>query len=132
MRKFLLICAAAMLSFTASAAIESNVAHENDVGYIVPDVSVCSSPVVNYTIEAWQAPLMLNLEVSDLSAQVVYIYSNSVKPIEISEALVQFQWPTNEEINYLYQKPSFYNNSVPRTKYVLCNNSFMVRRTKLS
>lgn len=132
MRKFLLICAVAMLSFTASAAIESNVAHENDVGYIVPNVSMCSSPVVNYTIEAWQAPLMLNLEVSDMSAQVVYIYSDLAEPIKISETLVQFQWPTNEEINYLYQKPSFYNNNVPRTKYVLCNNSFTVRRTKLS
>ena len=130
MKKFLLIGAIALLSFTATMAAKTNVVPQDDVGYVIPNTPTFE--VINVTFEAWQAPVMLN-KVSEQSAQVISTYSDLVLPIEvISEKLVQFKWPhTNSEFSYNYSNLAYYNinNASPTNAYY--ENSFMVQRTEL-
>lgn len=116
MKKFLLIGAFALLSFTVAMAAETNVVPQDDIGYVIPNMPTFE--VTNVTFEAWQAPVMLN-EVSEQSAQVISTYSNLVLPIEvISEKLAQFKWPICSN-----------NDCSPAN---LRKHSFMVTRIELS
>lgn len=129
MKKFLLIGAFALLSFTATMAAETNVVPQDDVGFVIPNMPTFE--VINVTFEAWQAPVMLN-KVSEQPAQVISTYSDLVLPIEvISEKLVQFKWPRfNSEFSYNCSNLAYINNnSSPTNAYY--ENSFMVPRTEL-
>ena len=129
MKKFLFACAIALLSFTATMATETSVVPEDDVGYVIPNVPTFE--VMNLTIEAWQAPVVLNME-SEQSAQVICAYSDLVQPTEVSQVLVQMKWPySNSQINYT-SYPSYINICAPPTNYTAYNSSFMVARTKLN
>ena len=129
MKKFLFACAIALLSFTATMATETNVVPEDDVGYVIPNVPTFE--VMNLTIEAWQAPVVLNME-SEQSAQVICAYSDLVQPTEVSQVLVQIKWPySNSQINYT-SYPRYINICAPPTNYTAYNSSFMVARTKLN
>lgn len=90
MRKFLFLCAIGLLSCTMAMATETNVMPENDVGYVVPNVPTFE--VNDILIEAWQAPVTLNMEVSIQPAQDVSVYLEQAvnKPV-VSTALVQFK-----------------------------------------
>lgn len=129
MKKFLFACAIALLSFTATMAAETNVVPEDDVGYVIPNVPTFE--VMNLTIEAWQAPVVLNME-SEQSAQVICAYSDLVQPTEVSQILVQMKWPySNNQINYT-SYPCYINICAPPANYTAYNSSFMVARTKLN
>lgn len=131
MKKFLFACAIVLLSFTATMAAETNVVPEDDVGYVIPNVPAFE--VINLTIEAWQAPVVLNME-SEQPAQVICAYSDLVQPTEVSQqVLVQMKWPySNSQINYTSYPPHYINICAPPTNYTAYNSSFMVARTKLN
>lgn len=129
MKKFLFACAIALLSFTATMAAETNVVPENDVGYVIPDVPTFE--VVNLTIEAWQAPVVLNME-SEQPAQVICAYSDLARPTEVTQVLAQMKWPnSNNQINYTPYL-NYINVCAPPANYTAYNSSFMAARTKLN
>lgn len=53
-----------------------------------------------FNIVDWQTPVMPNMEVGNVSAQVVDAYSIATTNGEVSMALVCFRWPaTNSQMN---------------------------------
>ena len=103
MKKFL--CATCLLLFSmmamATAQMKAYSPPEQDIGYeLVATLSVDGQAVVSFdsqwNIVNLQTPVMLNMEVSAPSAQVVDAYSAQTPMGEISMTLVAYMWPTNK------------------------------------
>ena len=103
MKKFL--CATCLLLFSmmamATAQMKAYSPPEQDIGYeLVATLSVDGQAVVSFdsqwNIVDLQTPVMLNMEVSAPSAQVVDAYSAQTPMGEISMTLVAYMWPTNK------------------------------------
>ena len=96
-----------MLSAMAVSAMAQMKAYsppEQDIGYeLVATLSVDGQAVVSFdsqwNIVDLQTPVMLNMEVSAPSAQVVDAYSAQTPMGEISMTLVAYMWPTNKNEN---------------------------------
>jgi hypothetical protein len=106
MKKFL--CATCLLLFSmmamATAQMKAYSPPEQDIGYeLVATLSVDGQAVVSFdsqwNIVDLQTPVMLNMEVSQPSAQVVDAYSALTPMGEISMTLVAYMWPTNRNEN---------------------------------
>ena len=106
MKKFL--CATCLLLFSmmamATAQMKAYSPPEQDIGYeLVATLSVDGQAVVSFdsqwNIVDLQTPVMLNMEVSAPSAQVVDAYSAQTPMGEISMTLVAYMWPTNRNEN---------------------------------
>jgi hypothetical protein len=78
---------------------------EQDIGttQLVATLSLDGQAVVSFdsqwNIVDLQTPVMLNMEVSQPSAQVVDAYSAQTPMGEISMTLVAYMWPTNRNEN---------------------------------
>ena len=103
MKKFL--CATCLLLFSmmamATAQMKAYSPPEQDIGYeLVATLSVDGQAVVSFdsqwNIVDLQTPVMLNMEVSAPSAQVVDAYSAQTPMGEISMTLVSYRWPNSE------------------------------------
>ena len=99
-----LMLSAMMVSATAQMKAYSP--PEQDIGYeLVATLSVDGQAVVSFdsqwNIVDLQTPVMLNMEVSQPSAQVVDAYSALTPMGEISMTLVSYMWPNskNEMMN---------------------------------
>ena len=103
MKKFL-CCMVLMLSAMAVSAMAQMKAYsppEQDIGYeLVATLSVDGQSVVSFdsqwNIVDLQTPVMLNMEVSAPSAQVVDAYSAQTPMGEISMTLVSYMWPNDK------------------------------------
>ena len=91
---------------SATAQMKAYSPPEQDIGYeLVATLSVDGQAVVSFdsqlNIVDLQTPVMLNMEVSQPSAQVVDAYSCSTPMGEISMTLVSYMWPNskNEMMN---------------------------------
>lgn len=88
-----------MVTMTISAMAQMKVYSptEYDVGYQVATLSLDGQAVVSFdsqfNIVDLQTPVMLNMEVSHPSAQVVDAYSVQTHQGEISMTLVSYRWP---------------------------------------
>ena len=98
--KKILCCAMLMTAMVASATaqMEAYSPPEQDIGYeLVANLSVDGQAVVSfdsqYDIVELQTPVMLNMEVSAPSAQVVDAYSSQTPMGEISMTLASYMWP---------------------------------------
>ena len=86
----------------ATAQMKAYASAEPDIGceQIVATLSVDGQAVVSFdslwNIVDLQTPVMLNMEVSSPSAQVVDAYSCSTPMGEISMTLVSYRWPNSE------------------------------------
>ena len=102
MKKFLFIACLLTISLMATAVnlTKAFSPPENDAGIranlacAVVEVCGMTFEVTNNDIVAWQAPVVLNLEVSKMSAQVVaepsfVLADGTVVPV----TLVEFRWP---------------------------------------
>ena len=102
--KKLLCCMVLMLSAMAVSATAQMKAYsppEQDIGYeLVATLSVDGQAVVSFdsqwNIVDLQTPVMLNMEVSHPSAQVVDAYSALTPMGEISMTLVSYMWPNDK------------------------------------
>ena len=118
MKKFL--CCAMLMMFTltisAMAQMKAYSPPEQDIGYEqVATLSLDGMTVVAFdsqlNIVDLQTPVMLNMEVSQPSAQVVDAYSVQTPMGEISMTLVCYRWPnvknecTNLRSDYTYNVP---------------------------
>ena len=118
MKKFL--CCAMLMMITliasASAQMKAYSPPEQDIGYEqVATLSLDGMTVVTFdsqwNIVDLQTPVMLNMEVSQPSAQVVDAYSVQTPMGEISMTLVCYRWPnvknecTNLRSDYTYNVP---------------------------
>ena len=86
---------------SATAQMKAYSPPEQDIGhYEVATLSVDGQAVVSFdsqwNIVDLQTPVMLNMEVSQPSAQVVDAYSAQTPMGEISMTLVSYMWPTNK------------------------------------
>ena len=86
---------------SATAQMKAYSPPEQDIGhYEVATLSVDGQAVVSFdsqwNIVDLQTPVMLNMEVSAPSAQVVDAYSAQTSMGEISMTLVSYMWPTNK------------------------------------
>ena len=86
---------------SASAQMKAYSPPEQDIGYEqVATLSLDGMTVVTFdsqwNIVDLQTPVMLNMEVSQPSAQVVDAYSAQTPMGEISMALVSYRWPNSE------------------------------------
>ena len=86
---------------SATAQMKAYSPTEQDIGhYEVATLSVDGQAVVSFdsqwNIVDLQTPVMLNMEVSSPSAQVVDAYSCSTPMGEISMTLVSFRWPNSK------------------------------------
>lgn len=112
--KKILFLMAALLTFTiASAANETKVMQNTDIGYVV-SAHQQTFAATYFFIEAWQAPVTLNKEESQMSAQVVDVISCPITMGENSMTLVCFMWPYGQsDDNYCYYTNSTrtYNDS---------------------
>ena len=103
MKKFLCCAVLMMICMIASATAQMKAYSppEQDIGYeLVATLSVDGQAVVSFdsqwNIVDLQTPVMLNMEVSQPSAQVVDAYSCSTPMGEISMTLVSYRWPNSE------------------------------------
>lgn len=103
MKKFLCCAVLMMIAMVASATAQMKAYSppEQDIGYeLVATLSVDGQAVVSFdsqwNIVDLQTPVMLNMEVSAPSAQVVDAYSALTEQGEISMTLVSYMWPTNK------------------------------------
>lgn len=103
MKKFLCCMVLMMIAMVASAMAQMKAysSPEQDIGYeLVATLSVDGQAVVSFdsqwNIVDLQTPVMLNMEVSAPSAQVVDAYSAQTPMGEISMTLVSFRWPNSE------------------------------------
>ena len=103
MKKFLCCAVLMMIAMVASATaqMKATCPPEQDIGYeLVATLSVDGQAVVSFdsqwNIVDLQTPVMLNMEVSTPSAQVVDAYSCSTPMGEISMTLVSYRWPNSE------------------------------------
>ena len=103
MKKFLCCMVLMMLAMSVSAMAQMKAYSppEQDIGYeLVATLSVDGQAVVSFdsqwNIVDLQTPVMLNMEVSAPSAQVVDAYSAQTPMGEISMTLVAYMWPTNK------------------------------------
>ena len=103
MKKF--ICATCLMLFSmmamATAQMKAYSPPEQDIGYeMVATLSLDGQAVVSFdsqwNIVDLQTPVMLNMEVSSPSVQVVDAYSCTTPMGEISMTLVAYRWPTAE------------------------------------
>lgn len=106
MKKFLCCAVLMMIAMVASATAQMKAYSppEQDIGYeLVATLSVDGQAVVSFdsqwNIVDLQTPVMLNMEVSQPSAQVVDAYSVQTPMGEISMTLVAYMWPTNKNEN---------------------------------
>ena len=86
---------------SATAQMKAYSPPEQDIGYeLVATLSVDGQAVVlfdsQWNIVDLQTPVMLNMEVSAPSAQVVDAYSAQTPMGEISMTLVSHRWPNSE------------------------------------
>ena len=86
---------------SATAQMKAYSPPEQDIGYeLVATLSVDGQAVVSFdsqwNIVDLQTPVMLNMEVSAPSAQVVDAYSAQTPMGEISMTLVSYMWPNGE------------------------------------
>ena len=86
---------------SATAQMKAYSPPEQDIGYeLVATLSVDGQAVVSFdsqwNIVDLQTPVMLNMEVSAPSAQVVDAYSAQTPMGEISMTLVAYRWPNSE------------------------------------
>ena len=103
MKKFLCCMVLMMLAMSVSAMAQMKAYSppEQDIGhYEVATLSVDGQAVVSFdsqwNIVDLQTPVMLNMEVSAPSAQVVDAYSVLTEQGEISMTLVSFRWPNSK------------------------------------
>ena len=103
MKKFLSCMVLMMLAMSVSAMAQMKAYSppEQDIGYEqVATLSLDGMTVVSFdsqwNIVDLQTPVMLNMEVSAPSAQVVDAYSVQTPMGEISMTLVSFRWPNSE------------------------------------
>ena len=103
MKKFLCCAVLMMIAMVASATAQMKAYSppEQDIGHMmVATLSVDGQAVVSFdsqwNIVDLQTPVMLNMEVSTPSAQVVDAYSCSTPMGEISMTLVSYRWPNSE------------------------------------
>ena len=103
MKKFISCMVLMMLAMSVSAMAQMKAYSppEQDIGYeLVATLSVDGQAVVSFdsqwNIVDLQTPVMLNMEVSQPSAQVVDAYSAQTPMGEISMTLVAYMWPTNK------------------------------------
>ena len=103
MKKFISCMVLMMIAMVASATAQMKAYSppEQDIGYeLVATLSVDGQAVVSFdsqwNIVDLQTPVMLNMEVSAPSAQVVDAYSAQTPMGEISMTLVSFRWPNSE------------------------------------
>ena len=103
MKKFLCCAVLLMIAMVASATAQMKAYSppEQDIGYEqVATLSVDGMTVVSFdsqlNIVDLQTPVMLNMEVSAPSAQVVDAYSALTQMGEISMTLVSYRWPNSE------------------------------------
>ena len=106
MKKFISCMVLMMLAMSVSAMAQMKAYSppEQDIGYeLVATLSVDGQAVVSFdsqwNIVDLQTPVMLNMEVSAPSAQVVDAYSAQTPMGEISMTLVSYMWPTNRNEN---------------------------------
>ena len=119
MKKFL-CCMVLMLSammVSATAQMKAYSPPEQDIGYeLVATLSVDGQAVVSFdsqwNIVDLQTPVMLNMEVSQPSAQVVDAYSYQTPQGEVSMTLVAYMWPTNEN-ETMNLRNDYTNNYAP-------------------
>ena len=118
MKKFLCMTMLMLVTLTVSAMAQMKAYSppEQDIGYEqVATLSVDGMTVYafdsQFNIVDLQTPVMLNMEVSAPSAQVVDAYSAQTPMGEISMTLVAYRWPnckpecTNHRCNYTYDVP---------------------------
>ena len=103
MKKFLCCAVLMMICMIASATAQMKAYSppEQDIGHMmVATLSVDGQAVISFdslfNIVDLQTPVMLNMEVSSPSAQVVDAYSCSTPMGEISMTLVSYRWPNSE------------------------------------
>ena len=103
MKKFISCMVLMMLAMSVSAMAQMKAYSppEQDIGYeLVATLSVDGQAVVSFdsqwNIVDLQTPVMLNMEVSQPSAQVVDAYSAQTPMGEISMTLVSYMWPNSE------------------------------------
>ena len=103
MKKFISCMVLMMLAMSVSAMAQMKAYSppEQDIGYeLIATLSVDGQAVVSFdsqwNIVDLQTPVMLNMEVSAPSAQVVDAYSAQTPMGEISMTLVSYMWPTNK------------------------------------
>ena len=89
------------MSVSAMAQMKAYSPPEQDIGYeLVATLSVDGQAVVSFdsqwNIVDLQTPVMLNMEVSAPSAQVVDAYSALTEQGEISMTLVSYMWPNDK------------------------------------
>ena len=103
MKKFLCCAVLMMIAMVASATAQMKAYSppEQDIGHMmVATLSVDGQAVVSFdsqwNIVDLQTPVMLNMEVSSPSAQVVDAYSCSTPMGEISMTLVSYRWPNSK------------------------------------
>ena len=103
MKKFLCCAVLMMIAMVASATAQMKAYSppEQDIGYeLVATLSVDGQAVVSFdsqwNIVDLQTPVMLNMEVSAPSAQVVDAYSAQTPMGEISMTLVAYMWPNDK------------------------------------
>ena len=104
MKKFL--CATCLLLFSmmamATAQMKAYSPPEQDIGttQLVATLSLDGQAVVSFdsqwNIVDLQTPVMLNMEVSQPSAQVVDAYSVQTQMGEVSMTLVEYRWPNSK------------------------------------
>ena len=103
MKKFL-CCAMLMmitLTISAMAQMKAYTPPEQDIGYEqVATLSLDGMTVVSFdsqwNIVDLQTPVMLNMEVSQPSAQVVDAYQVATTVGEVSMTLVSYRWPNSK------------------------------------
>ena len=103
MKKFVCMMCLMMITLMAhaTAQMQAYSPPEQDIGcQVVATLSVDGMAVVSFdsqfAIVDLQTPVMLNMEVSAPSAQVVDAYSAQTQMGEISMTLVAYMWPTNK------------------------------------
>ena len=115
MKKFL--CATCLLLFSmmamATAQMKAYSPPEQDIGYsMVATFSLDGQTVVSFdsqlNIVDLQTPVMLNMEVSQPSAQVVDAYSVATTNGEVSMTLVSYRWPNSKSEMIIYDYTSNY------------------------
>ena len=103
MKKFLCCAVLMMICMIASATAQMKAYSppEQDIGHMmVATLSVDGQAVVSFdsqwNIVDLQTPVMLNMEVSSPSAQVVDAYSVATTNGEVSMTLVEYRWPNSK------------------------------------
>lgn len=121
MKKFLSCMVLMMVALTVSAMAQMK-AHapdaEQDIGhYEVATISVDGQAVASfdsqYNIVDLQTPVMLNMEVSQPSAQVVDAVSAQTPTGEVSMTLASYRWPTGKTEAMNHRNDHTYNYAPP-------------------